>query len=147
MAIIISIKKENGRILTHFFFFFFLMRSNSFLFFFLFFDKQLKRTFHWSKTTFIFITSFWIWFPITKGVSSTQTKHSSTRLAYCASKWVALLLPLLMWEAFHDLNYLRVISMPSETFLMELGVGSNPLNTFTILSESLSTMISLSPRS
>ena len=37
--------------------------------------------------------------------------------------------------------------MPSETFLMELGVGSNPLNTFTILSESLSTMISLSPRS
>ena len=45
MAIIISIKKENGRILTHFFFFFFLMQSNSFLFF-LFFDKQLKRTFH-----------------------------------------------------------------------------------------------------
>ena len=46
MAIIISIKKENGRILTHFFFFFFfLMRSNSFLFFFSFLINSLRELF------------------------------------------------------------------------------------------------------
>ena len=45
MAIIISIKKENGRILTHFFFFYFLMRSNSFLFFSSFLINSLRELF------------------------------------------------------------------------------------------------------
>ena len=70
-----------------------------------------------------------------------------THCIQTCSKCAALLLPLLMWEAFHKLNCLRVISMPSVTFLIELGVGPSPLNAFIIISESLSTMISLSPRS
>ena len=119
-----------------------------FVFFFFFFDKQLKRTFIDLKQLSNWLHhAVCIWFPIIEGLSSTQTMHTSTRLACGASKCAALLLPLLMWEAFHQLNCLREISMPSVTFLIELGVGPSPLNAFIIISESLSTMISLSPRS